>query len=74
LSVGEGPVQAQQAMALLQGQLPTPALIADAAQTAATRDIDPNGDIHASAAFRRHLAEVLVRQTLTEAFARAQTH
>jgi len=74
LSVGEGPVQAQQATALLHGQAPTPALIADAAQTAATRDIDPNGDIHASAAFRRHLAQVLVRQTLTEAFARAQTH
>lgn len=74
LSVGEGPVQAQQATALLQGQLPTPALITDVAQTAATRDIDPNGDIHASAAFRRHLAKVLVRQTLTEAFARAQTH
>jgi len=72
LSVGEGPVQALRATAMLQGQTPTPALIAEAARTAATVDIEPNGDIHASAAFRRHLAQVLVRQALTEAFARAQ--
>ncbi|MFN8493927.1 MAG: xanthine dehydrogenase family protein subunit M [Caldilineaceae bacterium] len=72
LSVGEGPVQAIQAMQMLQGQAPTPDLIAAAAATAATSDIEPNGDIHASAAFRRHLAQVLMRQGLTEAFARAQ--
>ena len=73
LSVGEGPVQARQAMQMLQGQQPTFALVQAAAETAATSDIEPNSDIHASAAFRRHLAQVLVRQALTEAFARAGT-
>jgi carbon-monoxide dehydrogenase medium subunit len=72
LSVGEGPVQAQQAIKLLQGETPTPALLAAAAETAAQTDIDPNGDIHASAAFRRHLAKVLTRKALTEAFERAK--
>lgn len=72
LSVGEGPVQAHQAMALLQGEQPTPDLIAAAAETCATQDIDPTADIHASVAYRRHLAKVLTRRTLTEAFQRAK--
>lgn len=71
LSVGEGPTQARQAMAMLQGEKPTPTLIAAAAETCATKDIDPTADIHASAAFRRHLANVLTRRALTEAFQRA---
>jgi carbon-monoxide dehydrogenase medium subunit len=71
LSVGEGPTQARQAMSMLQGERPTPALIAAAAETCATKDIDPTADIHASVAFRRHLANVLTRRALTEAFQRA---
>ncbi len=71
LSVGEGPTQARQAMALLQSEKPTSALIAAAAETCATKDIDPTADIHASVAFRRHLANVLTRRALTEAFQRA---
>ncbi|CAN5210541.1 hypothetical protein BH18GEM1_BH18GEM1_16860 [soil metagenome] len=38
-----------------------------AAAAAVLEDIDPPGDIHASAAYRRHLAEVLTRQTLARA-------
>ena len=72
LSVGEGPVQAHQAMALLQGEQPTPDLIAAAAETCATQDIEPTADIHASVAYRRHLAKVLTRRALTEAFQRAR--
>lgn len=71
LSVGEGPVAARQAVALLQGQQLTPALIAEAADVAANLDIDPPADIHASAAYRRQLARTLVRRTLTKAFERA---
>jgi len=71
LSVGDGPVSAHQAMALLQDEMPSPALIAAAAETCATNDIDPTADIHASVAFRRHLANVLTRRALTEAFGRA---
>jgi CO/xanthine dehydrogenase FAD-binding subunit len=72
LSVGEGPVQAQGAMALLQGENPSADLIVAAAEQCATSDIDPSADIHASVAFRRHLAKVLTTRTLTAAFQRAQ--
>ncbi|MGD9098966.1 MAG: hypothetical protein PVF45_00700 [Anaerolineae bacterium] len=33
--------------------------------------MDPTSDIHASAAYRRQLAGVLARRTLTQAFERA---
>jgi carbon-monoxide dehydrogenase medium subunit/2-furoyl-CoA dehydrogenase FAD binding subunit len=33
--------------------------------------IEPNADIHATAAYRRHLAQVLARRTLTLATERA---
>jgi len=42
-----------------------------AAETAANDDIDPGGDIHASAEYRRHLAKLLTRRALEQAFARA---
>lgn len=70
-SVGEGPVMATSAASVLQGEHPTPALIEAAAEKAATVDIDPPGDIHASAAYRRHLARVLGRRALEKAFGRA---
>ncbi|MCB0202235.1 MAG: xanthine dehydrogenase family protein subunit M [Anaerolineae bacterium] len=71
LSVGEGPVSATQAVAALKGKQPSPDLIARAAEIAATDDIDPVADIHASAAYRRQLARVLAQRTLTRAFQRA---
>ena len=71
LSVGEGPVPALRAVAALRGQPPSPELIAQAAEIAAADDIDPTADIHASAAYRRQLARVLARRTLTRAFERA---
>lgn len=71
-SVGDGPVEAQQAAALLEGQAPTPEAIEAAAETAASDDIDPGGDIHASAEYRRRLAKALTGQALTKAFDRAK--
>jgi len=71
LSVGDRPVVAQGAAAMLQGQTPSPELIDQAAEVAATRDIDPVADIHASPAYRRQLARVLARRTLARAFERA---
>jgi carbon-monoxide dehydrogenase medium subunit len=71
LSVGDGPVEAHSAMELLKGQKPTPEAILAASETAAQADIEPNGDIHATPAYRRHLAKVLARQALTQAFERA---
>lgn len=72
LSVGDAPVLAHKAMAVLAGQALTDKTITAAAETAATQDIDPESDIHATAAFRRHLATVLTRRVLTEATQRAQ--
>ncbi|MGH7700624.1 MAG: FAD binding domain-containing protein [Gemmatimonadales bacterium] len=71
LSVGDGPVLAREAAAALVGNAPTDEAIRAAAEAAADRDIDPPADIHASAAYRRQLVRVLVRRTVTRAFARA---
>jgi carbon-monoxide dehydrogenase medium subunit len=72
LSVGEGPVFAHQAIEMLKDQQLTPELMHEAAATAAKRDIDPGSDIHASAEYRRHLAEVLSFRALEKAFDRAR--
>jgi CO/xanthine dehydrogenase FAD-binding subunit len=71
LSVGDGPVLAEAAAGVLVGQAPSEEAIRAAADAAATADIDPPSDIHASASYRRHLASVLVRRALTSAFERA---
>ncbi len=70
-SVGEGPVVADQAAALLVGEQPNAEAIRAAADTAASQDIDPVGDIHAGPAYRRHLAGVLGERVLTRACERA---
>ncbi|MDH5760686.1 MAG: xanthine dehydrogenase family protein subunit M [Gemmatimonadota bacterium] len=71
LSVGDGPVLAAGAAGVLTGETPSAELFAAAARAAAHDDIDPPGDIQASAPYRRHLVEVLVRRALTLAFQRA---
>lgn len=71
LSVGNGPVQTHSLADALVGERPTVERIGEAAAQAAQHDLDPAGDIHASAAFRRHLAQGLLRRTLTAAFAEA---
>lgn len=68
---GEDPTDARQAAEVLAGETPTPDVIRTAAETAASEDIDPTGDIHASAEYRRHLAKVLARQALEQATERA---
>ena len=72
LSAGDRPMEAHQAAELLKGQAPTAEVILAAAEKAASADIDPGGDIHATAEFRRHLANVLARRALDEAFKRAR--
>jgi CO/xanthine dehydrogenase FAD-binding subunit len=71
LSVGDRPMLAGHAAAVLKGQAPSTDVIAAAAHAAAHQDIDPPGDIHASATYRRQLANVLTRRVLTRAFQRA---
>ncbi len=71
LSVGEGPVDAREAAGLLIGERPDAELFRTVAGHAAGREIEPLGDIHASAPFKRHLARVLTERALETAFARA---
>lgn len=64
LSVGEIPMVAERAAALLVGHKLTEEGMAAAAHLAATEEIEPSSDIHATAAYKRHLAEVLTRRVL----------
>jgi CO/xanthine dehydrogenase FAD-binding subunit len=72
LSVGDRPVLAVHGANALKGQMPSAESIRAAAELAATRDIDPPSDLHASARYRRQLANVLTRRTLARAFERAR--
>ncbi|RPI56754.1 MAG: xanthine dehydrogenase family protein subunit M [Acidobacteria bacterium] len=68
LSVGDRPMLADGAGRSLVGQSPSAQSIRAAADAAATSDIDPPGDIHASPPYRRQLARVLTRRALERAF------
>jgi len=72
LSAGDGPISAPDAAAMLVGEQITPDLITAAAEKASADEIDPGSDIHATADFRRHLANVLTRRALEEALGRAK--
>jgi aerobic carbon-monoxide dehydrogenase medium subunit len=71
LSVGDGPVLAERAAQALAGSVPSADAIRAAAEAAATEDIDPTSDMHASSRYRRQLATVLTRRALERAFARS---
>jgi carbon-monoxide dehydrogenase medium subunit len=69
-SVGGAPALAVEAARGLVGERPEPSVIRDAAMTAAG-ELDLMEDLHASAAYRRRLVEVLTREALAEATSRA---
>ena len=71
-SVGDGPMDARRAVGALIGQVPSPEAIRAAAEIAATEDIDPSSDIHATAGYRRHLVKTLTLRALETAFERAR--
>lgn len=71
LSVGSRPMLAGRASACLVGERPSRAAVVAAGHAAGNQDIDPPADMHASVAYRRRLATVLVRRALTTAFERA---
>ena len=72
LSVGDGPVEAREAARMLAGTDLSDEAIAAASEKASRDEMDPTGDIHASADFKRHLARVLTGRALRQAFERAR--
>lgn len=70
MAVGDAPIRVR-AIEALRGQQPTPEIIHEAAESIDNK-IDPPNDLHATAAYRRHLVKSLARTTLTRAIARAR--
>ena len=70
LNAGEIPVSAVQAASMLIGETPTLELFEAAADKAASSEINPSGDIHASEPYLRHLGRVLTKRALNNALAR----
>ena len=71
LNVGDRPVDARRAARQLQGERVSDEAINAVARTAADEEINPVADVHASAAYQRHLARVLTVRALRQALARA---
>ena len=68
INVADRPVRAIEAEAALQAGESI-----DDVAALATRDLDPVSDLHASAAYRRSVATVMLRRALTEATAAARS-
>lgn len=64
--VGDGPIVSVGAAAVLSGAMPGPGAFKEAA-AAVESEVDPPSDIHATAAYRRSLIEVLTRRALARA-------
>jgi CO/xanthine dehydrogenase FAD-binding subunit len=64
-------MRADAAAGLLVGQVPTDELFAEVGETASVNEIEPMGTLHATPEYQRHLARVLTRRVLNQAFARA---
>jgi CO/xanthine dehydrogenase FAD-binding subunit len=65
------PVRATSAEAALVGAAPSDAAFADAGRAAADA-VNPSSDLHGTAAYRKHLVDMLVRRGLREALSRAE--
>jgi carbon-monoxide dehydrogenase medium subunit len=70
LNMADTPVRARAAEAVLRGAKPADDTYR-AAGDAATRDLSPPTDLHASANYRKHVGAVLVRRALETAVQRA---
>ena len=70
LNVGDKPMVAQQAMQMLVGERLTEEVVRASAEHATQHEIDPSTDVHASAAYKRHLANVLAQRTMLQAVQR----
>jgi CO/xanthine dehydrogenase FAD-binding subunit len=72
LNVGDGPVDAVQAAASLQGKPLDEAAMKEAGRIASQEDMQPFGNVHASADYQRHLSAVLTERALAKANERAR--
>lgn len=72
LSAGEVPMAAPKAAGMLAGQAASDALFEAVAQAAASEEIEPVDDIHATAEYKRHLVRVLTKRALKRAFEKAE--
>ncbi|KAB2920520.1 MAG: xanthine dehydrogenase family protein subunit M [Hyphomicrobiaceae bacterium] len=70
MGVGETPLRAPQAEALLSGRTVDGALL-DEAVASVRSVVEPNSDLHASGEYRRHLVGVLARRAIETAWRRA---
>ncbi len=66
LNLGEGPLRAFETEALLAGRPPTEETFRTAGE-AATREVQPLGNVHATPEYQRHLAGVLTVRALARA-------
>jgi CO/xanthine dehydrogenase FAD-binding subunit len=71
LNAGDGPIDAKEAAQLLAGERIDGKLINEAAALASEKEINPFGNIHATAEFQRHLANVLTKKVMEQAVERA---
>jgi CO/xanthine dehydrogenase FAD-binding subunit len=71
LNAGEGPVEATEAAGSLESQVIDAKSIKSAAEHASEKEMNPFGNMHASADFQRHLAKVLTQKALEVATQRA---
>jgi carbon-monoxide dehydrogenase medium subunit len=69
IGVGEMPMRASQIEVMLEGREIGAALL-DEAVEALRAGLEPNSDLNASADYRRHLAGVLARRAISDAWAR----
>lgn len=69
--VSDTPVRLREAEQVLAGAAPTEEAFVSVAQQAAAQ-LSPPADVHGSPAYRRHVAGVLIRRTLTVATERAK--
>lgn len=72
LSAGDTPMAADEAASRLVGGGLDAASIRAAAEHATANEIEPTADIHATVAYKRHLARVLTERALQRASARAR--
>lgn len=71
LNVGDGPVEARQAVEYLIGRTPDDEFFAESARIAAEKEISPFGNLHCTPEYQRHLSQVLTRRALEQATERA---